>query len=262
MNCKICSHNSKKIFSAKIMKKYHIDYFFCWNCNFLSTEEPYWLKEVYTSPISKFDTGCIQRNINISKNLIILLSIFFDYKKKFVDYAGGHGLLVRIMRDIGFDFFWIDKYAENIFSSGFEGDCIPKSEVEAVTVFECFEHFQNPMEEIEKITSISNNVIFSTKLLPSPIPSPEDWWYYMLSRGGHISFYSKKTIQFIAVKFNLKYFSYGDLHILTKKKNINDFKLKILKLEKVGLSKVLSLKLKSKTLVDFENIKNKFDKDK
>ena len=254
MKCKICSYNSEKIFSGKIINKYNIDYFYCKNCHFLSTEDPYWLEEVYSTPISKFDTGHIQRNIHISKNLIILLTIFFKGRKNFVDYAGGNGILVRIMRDIGFNFYWNDKYASNLFSEGFEWDFSSNLEIEAVTAIECFEHFVNPLEEIEKIISVSKNIIFTTELLPTPIPHPNDWWYYSLERGGHISFYSKKTFQYIADKYNLNYFNLNNTHILTNRDNINNFKLKILKLKKFGLSKILSLKYKSKTKNDYQYI--------
>ena len=57
MICKICSKITKSVFSAKIINKYKINYFHCNNCNFLFTEEPYWIEEVYSNPISKFDTG-------------------------------------------------------------------------------------------------------------------------------------------------------------------------------------------------------------
>jgi hypothetical protein len=254
MNCKICSHSVESMFSAKIMNKYNINYFYCDNCNFLSTEEPYWLEEVYSSPISKFDTGHIQRNINISKKLVTLLTIFFKGKKIFVDYAGGNGVLVRLMRDVGFNFLWEDKYATNLFSEGFEWNSTLKSEVEAVTVIECFEHFVNPIEEIEKIITISKNIIFTTELLPPSIPHPNDWWYFTLERGGHISFYSEKTLQYIANKYKLNYFNLGSIHILTERNNITNFKLKILKLNRLGLAKLLSKLYRSKTFGDYQHV--------
>jgi len=260
MICKICSKITKSVFSAKIINKYKINYFHCNNCNFLFTEEPYWIEEVYSSPISKFDTGHIQRNIKISKQLITLLSLFFKSKKSFVDYAGGNGILVRLMRDNGFDFFWKDKYALNLFSECFEW--IPSSdhEIEAVTAIECFEHFVNPLDEIDKIISISKNVIFTTELLPDPIPNPHDWWYYSLERGGHISFYSTQTLKYIAKLYKLNYFNLNNLHIFTEKKNISNFKLKILKLNKFGLYKLINLNQKSKTWNDYQSVKKRSEK--
>lgn len=256
MNCKICSHVTRKIFSSILMNKYKINYFYCNNCGFLSTEEPYWLDEVYANPISKFDTGHIIRNIRLADQMTTLLSIFFDAKGRFVDYAGGNGILVRIMRDIGFDYYWNDKYAQNLYSSRFEWDInSAKLEVEAVTIFESFEHFVEPMQELKQLLSISKNIIFTTELLPNPIPLPNEWWYYTLERGGHISFYSEKTLKYIATQNGLHYFHLNNLHIFTKKNNISNLKLKILKLNKLGLNKLLSRRLKSRTWKDYEYIR-------
>ena len=88
MNCKICKSKMQKIFGAKIMNKYEIDYFYCQNCGFLQTEEPYWLDEAYKDSITVTDTGYMQRNIYQSEITTILLLMFFNYKKKFLDYGG------------------------------------------------------------------------------------------------------------------------------------------------------------------------------
>jgi hypothetical protein len=57
------------------------------------------------------DTGIMQRNLYLSKITAFILLLFFDCRKKFLDYAGGYGVFVRLMRDYGFDFYWYDKYA-------------------------------------------------------------------------------------------------------------------------------------------------------
>lgn len=252
MNCKICDQKTQQIFKAKILNKYEIDYFYCKHCGFLQTEEPYWLEEAYSESINISDTGYIQRNLMLSDIITILLILFFDKNGKFLDYAGGYGVFVRMMRDIGFDFYWDDKYTTNLFARGFEyqnGD-----KYEAVTTFESFEHFVNPMDEIESLLKISKNIIFSTELLPNPIPKPEDWWYYGLDHGQHVSFYSEKTFEFIAKKYNLNYANLCGLHLLSEKK-ISILQLKILKLSKFGLHKILKKRLKSKTWGDHEKLK-------
>lgn len=248
MTCKICTQQTKQIFQAKILNKYEIDYFYCEHCGFLQTEEPYWLDEVYSESINVSDTGYMQRNLMLSKKLTILLALFFDKNGKFMDYAGGYGVFVRMMRDIGFDFYWDDKYTTNLFARGFEYQ--NRDKYEAVTTFESFEHFVNPMVEIESLLKISKNIIFSTELLPNPIPKPEDWWYYGLDHGQHISFYSEKTFEYIAKKYNLNYVNLGGLHLLSDKK-ISNLQLKILKLSKFGLRKILQKQLKSKTWDDY-----------
>jgi hypothetical protein len=76
------------------------------------------------------------RNLFFRKRLTILLHLLFGNKAQFVDYAGGYGVFVRLMRDVGFDFQWYDKYTQNLFSAGFEWD--ETSKVDAVTLFEVF----------------------------------------------------------------------------------------------------------------------------
>jgi len=254
MNCNICAKKSYPVFTAKILQKYDIQYFYCENCGFLQTEEPYWLKEAYSESINVSDTGYMQRNINLSQKLTILLSLFFDKNAKFLDYAGGYGVFVRMMRDIGFDFYWDDKFTQNLFAKGFEYKYTDKCE--AVTSFESVEHFDNPIAEIENMLNISKNIIFSTELLPSPIPKPEDWWYYGLDHGQHISFYSEKTLHYIAEQYNLNYAHWGGVHIFSEKK-ISNLKLKALKLSKIGLHKILQRQLKGKTWADYLKMSEK-----
>lgn len=248
MDCKICHAPSKFIFSAKILNKHDIRYFHCPQCGFLETEEPFWLEEAYLSSINMSDTGYLQRNIKLSKVTTVILTLFFNRKRKFLDYAGGYGVFVRLMRDIGFDFYWQDKYTQNLFARGFKWE---NEKVEAVTSFESFEHFDNPMQEIEKMLSISRNIIFTTELLPQPIPGPNDWWYYGLDHGQHISFYSEKTLKYIGKFFDLKYIHFRNLHLFVENKNISDMKIKLLKLNKLRLDEFFAkLFLKSLTWQD------------
>ena len=175
MICKICGNDTLRAFSAEIMKKYTVNYFQCPNCEFVQTENPYWLKEAYESPMNFTDTGIMVRNQRFSKVTASLLILFFDKKAKFLDFAGGYGVFTRIMRDMGFDFYWDDPYTKNLLARGFE-----KSDGEiyqVVTTFESFEHYENPLEEIGKITAISENIIFSTEPVAFPFPE-KDWWYY------------------------------------------------------------------------------------
>jgi len=248
MICKICRQEINQIFTAKILNAYNIKYYHCENCDFLQTEEPYWLTEAYSDSINIQDTGYMRRNIHFSHKLTILLSLFFNKNGKFLDYAGGYGVFVRLMRDIGFDFYWDDKYTQNLFAKGFEYNFLNKFEV--ITTFESFEHLVDPIDEIENLLKISKNIVFSTELLPNPIPAPKNWWYYGLEHGQHISFYSKKTFLYIAKKYNLNYVNLGSLHILSEQK-ISTLKLNVLKLSRFGLHKILQKGLRSKTWDDY-----------
>lgn len=251
--CHICSRKLKYQFTHKVLNKYDVDYFMCENCGFVQTEEPYWLKEAYQESINISDTGIMSRNIYLSKVTAILIYFLFEKNAKFLDFAGGYGIFTRLMRDIGFDFYWHDPFTPNLVARGFEYNKSIK-DIELITSFESFEHFVHPLKEIEKMLKISKNILFSTELLPNPIPKPNEWWYYGLEHGQHISFYSLKTLKFTAKKYDLNFYSMGVVHLLTFKK-FSSIMLKILaKLNRLGLFTFVKGKIKSKTFEDMQKI--------
>lgn len=250
--CKICGSNSSHAFTSKVLNKYDVKYFKCRNCDYLFTEEPYWLDEAYKSPINISDTGIMSRNIFFSKIVSSIIYFCFDKSAKYLDYAGGYGIFTRLMRDIGFDFYWHDDFTTNLLARGFEKS---ESRYELLTAFEVFEHFVNPIDEVKKMLALSDSIIFSTVTLPQDIPS-SDWWYYGFEHGQHISFYSEKTLRIIADNFGLNFYSLKNLFIITRKK-LNPVKLKILKIMSlIGLHLYIRLKMSSLTDIDNRNMKN------
>ncbi len=199
--CKICGHKTNHIMDGKILDKYNVKYFHCPNCDFVQTEEPYWLAEAYIDPINKYDTGIMTRNLTC---VDVAKKALKQYKNKnILDYAGGYGIFTRMMRDLRFNVYWSDKYCENIIATNCDWN---NETIDALTIFECFAHFVDPIKEIEHLFTISDTILCSTLLFKSGKPKPIDkWWYYAPQTGQHISFYSEKTIKFIAKKYNCKY---------------------------------------------------------
>lgn len=249
MKCKICKSVSNEIFKGKILNKYLINYYYCETCGFLQTEEPYWIEESYKESINLSDTGILSRNLILSNITTSIIYLYFNKSGKYLDYAGGYGIFVRLMRDIGVDFYWQDKFSQNLLAKGFAYD--ENEKYEMITSFEAFEHFQNPVEEIENMLTYSSSILFSTDLLPVSPPIPDEWWYYGLDHGQHISFYNVKTLKYIADKYDLILYTNGqNIHLFTKNK-ISRFLFKnIIKLSNRGLSNFLKKRFKSKTLDD------------
>ena len=216
--CRVCKSTVSKIFSSNVLQKYTVEYFQCSRCKYIQTETPYWLEEAYNSPINVSDTGMIMRNLwfrNVAATTIFFL---FDYKGKFLDYGGGYGVFVRMMRDLGFDFCWQDKYTENLFAQGFEFAETEKLPIDLLTCFEAFEHFVDPLAEFENLLCISRNILLSSEFVPEPLPSPSEWWYYGVEHGQHIGFYKKKTFLYLAEKYNLNFYTNSqNIHLLTEK---------------------------------------------
>lgn len=249
MNCNICNSQTSKINRTRIMNKYEIDYYYCNHCGFLQTEKPYWLNEAYGTSITSSDAGGLLRSLVLAETCSVIIYFLFNKNGQFIDYAGGFGIFTRRMRDIGFDFYWQDKYSANLLARGFEySDKLGR--IEAVTSFESFEHFPDPLKEIETMLSFSRNIIFTTDILPSPVPKPEEWYYYGLHHGQHISFFTQRTLEYIADKYNLHYYNTGSIHFLTEKK-LELFLVKLLlKLRRFGLFLFVKMNMTSRTVAD------------
>ena len=206
------------LFETKVLNKYDIKYFKCLHCEFIQTEEPFWLNEAYNSPIGLIDVGLLQRNIFLANETSRILEIILPGEGTYVDYGGGYGTFVRLMRDKGFDFYLMEKYAQNIFAKFFELDnAKTNGAFTCLTAFEVFEHLQNPLEVVAQMFSLSDTIIFSTELQPAEINSPSDWWYFVPEGGQHISLYSFDSLVKLKEHFNCYLYSdKANIHILSK----------------------------------------------
>jgi hypothetical protein len=213
--CPLSHGTMSPVFSALVLKKYHVQYYYCHECGLLQTEDPYWLSEAYEAPISELDTGIVARNIYHQKRFEPLLYKFFDSSAKFLDIGGGYGLFARLMRDIGFDFYSIDKFTSNIFAAHFEpGDDF---HADSLFAFEVFEHIEHPLEFLaESFDRYSCKTIFFSTLVFSDTVPQKDWWYYVFESGQHVSFYQPHTLDLLAKELSCRYFQIDStLHLIT-----------------------------------------------
>lgn len=211
--CKICGMPSRFFEEGEILCKYVVKLFQCTECGFVQTETPYWLEEAYSSAISRLDTGILSRNLHNQRLTTNVLNLLFPDAKALLDYGGGHGIFVRLMRDSGFNFSWYDLHATNDYARGFEYK--KNKTYEFLTSFEVLEHLADPMAELSTMMSYSPNVFVSTEILPHPTPKVTDWWYYSLAVGQHVSFYTLETLKVIAARFNRNLLSRGSFHLFT-----------------------------------------------
>jgi hypothetical protein len=220
--CKICDGEIKKVFQKQIFNKYPVNYFQCTVCNFLQTEKPFWLQEAYSSAITSLDIGLLSRNIRLTNITSCVINVAFNPDGAFIDYAGGYGILVRLMRDKGYDFYFQDKYCENLFAKSFEVDIANfegSKKYELMTAFEVFEHLEFPEEEIKKMFQYADSILFSTELLPEKNTTDlSSWWYIAPETGQHIAFYTEESLHILAKKLNTKYYKISNtLHLFTNK---------------------------------------------
>ena len=193
-----------------------VRYMQCAHCGYLQTEQPYWLDRAYENSINESDTGIMARNLT---NVHIVLATLFamkDLHQRVVDIAGGYGILTRLLRDYGVEALWSDRFSQNLLARGFEHN---GESAGLVTAFEAFEHFVDPGKELDKMLAVAPNVLFSTAIIPDPVPRPDQWWYYGREHGQHIGFYRVKTLRVLADSRGRHLISDGSLyHLMTEKK--------------------------------------------
>lgn len=226
--CRVCAERTAPIFQARILGKHDAAYFRCPGCGLIQTEPPYWLDEAYDQAIAIQDVGLVRRNLELAAKLRTILTAHFDPTGRYLDYAGGYGLMVRLMRDEGFDFQRHDPLCENIFAQGFDvrdlssltdSKELANQRFEAITAFELLEHLVEPTATVRHLLEHTDSLLFSTRLQPDPRPrSVDDWWYFWPRTGQHVTFYTLPALRVLAEKTGANLHSDGTaLHLLTRR---------------------------------------------
>jgi Methyltransferase domain len=257
LNCRICSTPCEAAFDTLVLTKHHTTFDYCQACGFLGARNAFWLDEAYDQVIALTDTGLVARNVSIARRLssVLLWLSSQPQQDKFIDVAGGYGLLTRLMRDNGFDFYWSDKYCKNFFAEGFE-EAAEAATYFAATAFEVMEHLEQPNTFVSNVFQEKQiqHLIFSTQLFDGPPPPPEKWWYYSFDTGQHIAFFQRRTLQYMAAKLGLHFASSGDLHMFSMRP-VNELLLRLVSGRASYLLAVLARKnMGTKTMQDHEKM--------
>lgn len=198
-----------------VLGSHNVQYFRCKSCGFLQTEHPFWLDEAYSSPIASLDIGLLQRNQRFASIGFRIFRLLLRPEDKCIDYGGGYGVFVRLMRDRGVPFFHYDPMAENLFAKSFTATL--QDSFELATAFEVLEHLSNPHEHFSLLDRIAPHWLVSPEMLADDAPALDDWWYYSQDTGQHISFYSRSSLNEIARRYGRRLISSGTgLHFFTK----------------------------------------------
>lgn len=217
-SCPVCGGARERVFDTVMLGKYRADYHHCRGCGLLQTEPPYWLEEAYRSPITDLDTGLVRRNRMMSHRLACFMYFVCGRDGRYLDAAGGYGLLTRLMRDLGFDFRWSDPHCPNLFARGFEAGQ-GEGGYRAVTAIEVAEHVHDPVKFFETLrqTSGADYLVFSTELYEGPPPDPTAWVYFAPEAGQHVSFYQARTLARIAGRLGMHFVSHNNLHVFSRR---------------------------------------------
>lgn len=164
------------------------------------------MTEAYSRPIAHLDVGLLDRCVKLASTTEGIVRTL-PAGGRYLDWAGGYGVLTRLLRDRGFDFRHNDAYTANIFAVGLEAD--PEEGWDVITLFEVLEHLPNPAAELGRLANFAPILLFSTLLLPDPAPQPGSWWYYAPETGQHVSFYSTAALGALASRLGMELISDG-----------------------------------------------------
>jgi hypothetical protein len=218
VTCPISGSPMKPIFTAKVLGKHDVAYFYSDESGLLKTESPFWLGDAYQEAIGDTDTGIVARNLSNSAMLDAVISCLGVEQGRLLDVAGGYGLLARMLRDKGYDCYTTDKYCENIFAKAFEP--AEGFVADSLFAFEVMEHIEDPVQFLADAFSRygCRTIVFSTLTFSGGVP-PLDWWYYSFEGGQHISFYQPRTLALLAERLCCTYYRLSaGLHVITDRK--------------------------------------------
>lgn len=248
--CRVCENSADYLMNGELIQ-ISVSYYECPVCGYVETEEPTWLDRAYSDAINLSDTGIMVRNETNAHIVLATLFVLDSLKGTVVDCAGGYGILVRKLRDIGIDAYWSDRYCDNLLAKGFE---YLGGKAELVTSFESFEHFVNPAEELDNMLKIAPSVLLSTEIIARPAPAQSDWWYYGKEHGQHIGFFRVQTLQTLASSRGKYLLTDGHSYHLFSDKKINLATWRFARIFARKFPGVLAQKLVSKTFSDHEKM--------
>ncbi len=190
-----------------------VSYFLCERCGFcFAPEFSRWTAQdfanmIYNSGYAQVDPDYVEaRPRENAKNLIALLGAR-GKEIRHLDYGGGEGLLSKLLRAAGWQstsydpFVDGDKHVEEL------------GQFDLITCYEVFEHVPEVRTFLRRLSSLlarDGIGLFTTLLSDGNIRrgEPLKWWYAS-PRNGHISLFSRKSLQLLCNQEGYRFGSFS-----------------------------------------------------
>lgn len=239
---------------ASVLRKYDVEYQHCASCDYIQTEGPYWLEEAYHSPITVQDTGSLVRVLFLADVTKVMLALVLGRRGRCLDFGGGYGIFTRRMRDLGADFWWEDRYCDNLLAQGFSAAANEGGFVLA-TCFEVLEHVERPLELLAELLERADAVLVSTELNDGWSRRFFEWPYVAAEHGQHIGFLGERTLRLLAERLGVQVVSNGkSLHLFTKTR-VAEWKARVAFRAKAAGLLAKCIRWESLTMVDHERLR-------
>ncbi len=210
-HCKICGAQTSLLDD----KQMRVTYSVCEECGFI-----YKNIEHHLNPELELKEYNYHNNSFESKGYVLMFQNLIDQfikplhiSGKVLDYGSGPGpVLKELMRRAGYEAYDYDpffnpnkKYSQNKYS--------------LITITEVVEHFVSPIKEFRHLESLleeTGYLVIMTQFNPLSLDEFLKSSYRRV--GTHVSFYSLKTIQYIANLFHLEIVTHNKKNIIVLKK--------------------------------------------
>jgi len=233
--CKICSGHTTAFDLVDFNKTGHISkypygvsgipvqYYKCDECQFIFTDffdkfsSDQWVNYVYNK---EYYIGVDPEYAEIRPqyNARWFSTLLAGKKGSIVglDYGGGSGKTTELMRAAGWSYDCWDPFGHTDLTPGRMGT------YNFCTSMEVFEHTPDPVGSlrslVEKCTPGKLMIMIGTGIHDGAVSDETrlNWWY-AAPRNGHISLYSRKSLEVLAAKFGLTYVSFSmGTHLLVR----------------------------------------------
>ena len=194
ISCRLCRNPAVYRFSRRILAETRdCKYFECATCGGLQTEEPTWLHHSYSNLFHMVGVESAYRSI-WAQALVHYCARTLGIRGKILDFGGGHGLLCRLLRDIGYDAYLHDLHSANLYAPGFAVESL--SGFSVITAFEVFEHLADPALEASSLLQAAPDfMIVGTARFQG---QGSDWDYLFPHHGQHVFFWSRAAHKWLA----------------------------------------------------------------
>ena len=132
-----------------------------------------------------------------------------------LDYGGGNGSLAHELGRRGFA-------SAHTYDPFYQGSARPARSFDLVTSFEVLEHTPTPYETLRDMRWFMDEkglLFFSTLLQPPNIDTLGLSWWYAAPRNGHVSLYSRASLDALMERLGLRWGSCSDLiHVAYRKR--------------------------------------------
>ena len=155
--CVFCDYGKlEPLFALPILGR-NVQWMRCGRCRSIQVNRVDWLDEAYRDLGVNIDTGCAQRSILCSLYVRAMRAAgLLGRGAKVIDFGAGNGLLVRLLRDQGFEALGYDRYVRPIDCAGFTVETLDAKTshgADLVTAIDVLEHLPYPRRTFADIAA-------------------------------------------------------------------------------------------------------------